>query len=58
MLAFLEAKRQLLPLDRYLAKYPDTDPNIFPPHRRAYSDGGAQTVWTCLVRRLPPSPIR
>lgn len=55
---FLESKRQLIPLERYLEKYPETDPSIFPPHRPVAPRIRDMPGWCCLVRRniLPPTP--
>lgn len=53
LMSYMESKRQLIPLQRYIAKYPDTDPRVFPPYRKAYI-GTAQKPehWTVLVRRI------
>lgn len=60
LMAYMESKRQMIPLQRYLEKYPDTDPTVFPPHRTAYI-GSKQKLenWAVLVRRLQePSPTQ
>ena len=54
LLTLQESKRQLLPLERYLALYPETDPTIFPPHRPVAENIRTQPGWNCLVRRLQP----
>jgi hypothetical protein len=57
LIAYMESKRQLIPLKRYLEKYPDTDPKIFPPYRQAYLAAHKAEDLTILVRRIhPPSP--
>lgn len=59
IMAYMESKRHMIPLQRYLERYPDTDPKLFPPHRKAYI-GKQQRLedWSVLVRRLqPPTPI-
>lgn len=57
LMAYMESKRQMIPLQRYLEKYPDTDRTAFPPHRNVYI-GSQQKLqdWTVLVRRLQPPP--
>lgn len=59
LISYMESKRQMLPLQRYLERYPDTDPKVFPPYRKAYI-GSQQSIenWSILVRRVqPPTPI-
>jgi hypothetical protein len=53
-MAFLESKRQLLPLERYLQKHPETDPKIFPPHRKIFIDDERLAGLSCIVRHLHP----
>lgn len=60
LIAYMESKRQMIPLQRYMEKYPDTDPKVFPPYRKAYI-GSQQKAedWLTLVRRVQPlMPIR
>jgi len=56
LVSFLESKRQLVPLERYLALYPETDPTVFPPYRTVADNIRTQPGWNCLVRRVVPMP--
>lgn len=55
LMAYMESKRQLIPLHRYLERYPDANPRVFPPHRKAYVSANQRPGdWTVLVRRIMP----
>jgi hypothetical protein len=33
---YLERRRNFMPIDEYIQKYPDTDRDMFPPKREVY----------------------
>ncbi|BGP12716.1 hypothetical protein JCM10213_008854 [Rhodosporidiobolus nylandii] len=56
VLGSLVKKRELLFIDDFLAKYPETDRKQFPPHRPCYIPVERQAGWQILIRRQKHYP--
>jgi len=52
LINYMERRRSFMPLEKYLEKYPDASPSMFPPHRPCYLPVHMQKPWIVLVKRF------